>query len=111
MESAEHSRIARTESLFRDVNERIAESTNRIGADDAAFVCECADPDCTAPVHARLDDYEEIREDGARFLIAKGHEHDRVERVVERNLDYDVVRKVEPAVRRLVERLNPRRPD
>jgi hypothetical protein len=38
-------RLAKTESLFRDVNERIAESAQRFDAEDAAFVCECADAD------------------------------------------------------------------
>ena len=39
-------RRARTEALFRDVNERIAESAERFSADSAEFVCECADPGC-----------------------------------------------------------------
>ena len=38
-------RMARTESLFRNVNERIAECAQRVASDDAAFVCECSDPD------------------------------------------------------------------
>jgi len=108
MEHAEAIRIARTESLFRDVNERIAESTARFGADDAAFVCECDDAACTEPIHARLQDYEEVREDPAQFLLVNGHENEGVEELVERNVRYNVVRKVKPEVRRLVERMNPR---
>jgi hypothetical protein len=108
MEDAEAIRIARTESLFREVNERIAESSARFGADDASFVCECADPACAERVHARLGDYEEVRDDGAQFLLVEGHEWDDVEKVVGRNRRYNVVRKVKPNVRRLVERMNPR---
>src|SRR6478672_1685299 len=108
MENGRASNVARTESLFRDVNERIAESTRRFGSDDAAFVCECADPSCTERVHARVDDYEDVREDGAQFLLAKGHEDDSFEQVVERHVDYNVVRKVAPVVRRMVEQMNPR---
>ena len=53
-------RIARTEALFRDVNERIAESAER--------------------VPATLDEYEEVRSDGTHFLLTPGHEVDEVER-------------------------------
>ena len=108
MENGQASRVARTESLFRDVNERIAESTRRFGSDDASFVCECADPTCTERVHAHLADYEDVREDGAQFLLVKGHEDDSFEEVVERHVQYNVVRKMAPAVRRMVERMNPR---
>ena len=45
-------RVAHTEALFRDVNERIAESAGRFNADDAEFVCECADPECAERVPA-----------------------------------------------------------
>jgi hypothetical protein len=38
---------ARIEALFRDVNERIAESAQRFDAESTQFVCECADSDCT----------------------------------------------------------------
>ena len=47
-------RRATTEALFRDVNERIAESTERFDAGRTEFVCECSDPNCTHPVHATL---------------------------------------------------------
>ena len=41
--ATEEVRIATTESLFRSVNERIAESAERFEADEAEFVCECDD--------------------------------------------------------------------
>ena len=53
-------RIARTEALFRDVNERIAESAERFSARDAEFVCECADPACAERVPATLELYEDV---------------------------------------------------
>ena len=46
---------ARTEALFRDVNERIAESAERFDADSTQFVCECADAGCTDRIEASLD--------------------------------------------------------
>jgi hypothetical protein len=108
LETAEDQRIARTEALFRDVNERIAETANRFASEDASFVCECADAACTDRVEATLDDYEDVRTDGAQFLLAKGHERREVERVVERHPRFNVVRKMKPNVRRIVERLDPR---
>jgi hypothetical protein len=101
-------RIANTESLFRDVNERIAESAQRFDAPAAQFVCECADPACTEKVHAPLDDYEEVRADGTHFLLALGHENEHVERVIECRRRFEVVEKFNRAVVARVRRLNPR---
>jgi hypothetical protein len=100
--------MAKTESLFRDVNERIAESAQRFDADDAGFVCECGDPDCTERVEAPLGIYEEVRSDGTQFLLAPGHEDERVERVVRERGRFNVVRKVNRIVAAHVRRLNPR---
>jgi hypothetical protein len=101
-------RIARTESLFRGVNERIAASARRFGGDDASFVCECDDPQCTERVRATLAEYEQVREDGARFLIASGHENDEVERVRVVGPRFSLVEKVKPLVRQTAKQLNPR---
>jgi hypothetical protein len=99
---------ARTESLFRDVNERIAESAQRFEADTTQFVCECADPNCTHRLQATLEEYEDVRNDGATFMLEPGHEHDDIERVVERLGRFHVVEKVQRTVRATVLRLNPR---
>jgi hypothetical protein len=103
-------RIARTESLFREVNERIAESADRLDADDAEFICECADPTCTKRVAATLDEYERIRADGTTFLLVPGHEDLRVEAVVEREDQHAVVEKRQPLVAQVAEALDPRSP-
>jgi hypothetical protein len=102
-------RIARTEALFRDVNERIAESAERFDSDDADFVCECADTDCVERVNVPLDEYERVRSDGAQFLLVPGHEDTRVERVVERPRGrFAIVEKVNRLVAQTVRRLDPR---
>jgi hypothetical protein len=100
--------IARTESAFREVNEAIARTADRFEAEEADFVCECADPDCTHRVTAALEDYEDVRTEGTHFLLAPGHHEPRVERVVERTGEYDVVEKFETTVARIAGRLNPR---
>lgn len=101
-------KAARTESLFRGVNERIAEIADRFGAEDASFVCECSDPDCTDRVRATLDEYEDVRSDGAQFLLVEEHADPAIERVTERNRRFALVEKVKPLVRRTVQHLNPR---
>ena len=102
-------RIAHTEALFRDVNERIAESAGRFDAPDAEFVCECADPSCAERVPATLNQYEEVRSDGTHFLLAPGHEVTEVERVVKRpHRRFVVVEKFNAVVARTVRRLDPR---
>ena len=102
-------RVAHTEALFRDVNERIAESAGRFDAHDAEFVCECADPACAERVPATLDQYEEVRSDGTHFLLSPGHELPEVERVVKRPQRRSVVvEKFNTVVARTVRRLNPR---
>jgi hypothetical protein len=101
-------RRARTEALFRDVNERIAESAERFDASSTQFICECADPSCTHRVEATLNEYEHVRSDGATFLLVAGHEHTDIERVVERRSRFNVVEKVQETVRDTVRKLNPR---
>ncbi|NUT57122.1 MAG: hypothetical protein HOQ03_14250 [Thermoleophilia bacterium] len=108
MEGNEIERIARTEALFREVNERIAESAGRFEASETNFVCECGDPRCTHRIGATLAEYERVREDGDTFLLAPGHEDDRVEAVVTSTDEHAVVEKRHPLARRLVLELDPR---
>jgi hypothetical protein len=104
----EHERRATTEALFRDVNERIAESAERFDADETEFVCECADPNCTHRVSANLAEYEEVRSDPTTFLLVPGHEARDIECVVSDRGRFRIVEKVQETVRRTVVRLDPR---
>ena len=103
-------KMARTESLFRGVNERIAETAERFdGAGlGVSFVCECGDLACTDRVHATSREYEEVRSDGAQFLMVEGHVEPEVERIAKRTRRFALVEKVKPLVRRTVQRLDPR---
>ena len=105
----EHERRATTEALFRDVNERIAESADRVDMDRTDFVCECADPSCTHRVSASLDEYERVRADATTFLVLPGHEQEDIERVISDRGRFQIVEKFQAAVRRTVVRLDPRR--
>jgi hypothetical protein len=104
----EEVRIATTEAIFRTVNERIAESAERFDSSEAEFVCECEDRSCTHRLEATLDEYQQVREDPTHFLLAPGHENERIERVVERRRRFWIVEKFERTVAATVRRLNPR---
>lgn len=109
MERQEAERIARTEALYREVNERIAEAADGSDGEDATFVCECADADCMNRIDATLDEYEAVREDATAFLVCPGHADERVEAVVDRADHHEIVRKHHPQVEPVVRELDPRR--
>ena len=104
----DQARMARTESAFREVNEAIAGTAVRFDAAETDFICECSDPHCAHRMTVELEDYEEVRSEATRFLLAPGHHEPKVERIVERNEEFEVVEKVPPLMRRIVRRLNPR---
>jgi hypothetical protein len=102
-------RHARTEALFRDVNERIAETAERFSSDATEFVCECSDASCAERIETSLETYDEVREDGTQFIVVPGHEDDGIERIVEKRPRYNIVAKVRNrVVADVVRRLNPR---
>ena len=105
---SEELRIAKTESRFRDVNERIAESADEMGLQQAELVCECADPDCGHRIEATLDDYERARSDGALFVVAPEHHVPEHEAVIGSRPGYRIVEKLR-ADGAAARRLNPRR--
>ena len=89
-------RAALNQSLFREVNERIAELSQRF-ADELRpnqYVCECLNTDCSATIELPLDEYERLREDGARFFVLPGHEDPAVEDIVETTEQYVIVEKI-----------------
>ena len=104
----DHERRATNEALFRDVNERIAESAERFDSEETEFVCECADADCTHRISASLAEYEEVRAEPTTFLLTPGHEQGDIERVVSDRGRFRIVDKVQSVVRQTVVRLDPR---
>ena len=83
---------ARTEALFRSVNDHIAAAADGL-VDEAEFVCECADTACADRLEAPLDEYEGVREHPKLFLVKSGHADEEVERVVSDEGDYEIVEK------------------
>jgi hypothetical protein len=101
-------RIGRTQSLFRSVNERIAATSERAGSDDTEIVCECPNHSCTERVELPLEQYQEVREEPTRFLVRPGHEDSSVGRIVERHRGFDIVEKVHRAAASVARQLDPR---
>ena len=108
MDSREE-RLARNESLFREINERVSEIASAHGADVHLyeFYCECSNTDCTLRVELELADYERVRGHGDWFLVAPGHNLPEIERVVEEAAGWWVIEK-EGAAGDLAEDLDPR---
>jgi hypothetical protein len=106
--SGDEERLAKNESFFRQVNERISEVAAGIqGEEDYDFLCECADPSCTERIRLSKVQYEWVRAKATRFVLAGGHAAPQVEHVVEREDDYTVVEKLGVAGR-VAASLNPR---
>ena len=90
-------RGARTQSLFRDVNERV-KSINEafsVAIRHGDWVCECADDGCVERLALSTAEYESVRANGRRFAVAAGDVHifADIEDVVERTERYWVVEK------------------
>jgi hypothetical protein len=100
--------MAKTEALFRNVNEGIKEASDRFDSEAAEFVCECGDPACTERIEVPLEEYEAVREHATHFVVRRGHVKGPVEREVSRRSGYSVIEKIDSVVRRIVKQLNPR---
>jgi hypothetical protein len=101
-------RQGRNESLFREVNERIAELNQTFHIEGRSeFLCECSREECKEPVSISIDEYEGVRRESTRFFVLPGHEDESVERVLERNERYLVVEKIGEAATE-AEDLDPR---
>jgi hypothetical protein len=101
-------RIGRMQSLFRSVNERIAATSERSGADETEIVCECPDQSCTERVELPLAQYEEVRDEPTRFVVRPGHEDETIARVIEQHRGFEVVEKVHRAAATVARQLDPR---
>jgi hypothetical protein len=100
--------IAKTESLFRNVNEEIKDAAERFDSDTGEFICECGDPRCTEHIRLPLDTYHKVRHHPARFVVRPGHVKGAIERIVRRERTHSVIEKVDSIAARIARRLNPR---
>jgi hypothetical protein len=99
--------IARNEALFREVNERVREVSERAPTERIEFLCECGDAECTESISLTLGEYERLRGDPLLFGIKGGHAIPDVEEVVGENERFQTVRKHEE-VGRIARATDPR---
>lgn len=86
-------RVASNEAVFRDVNESIA--SGRWPGENAAgaFRCECAQLGCDVLIDVPVSEYERVRANPRRFIVAVDHQAPEAEAVVEAFEGYLVVEK------------------
>ena len=85
-------RAARIESLFREVNSRLAELYLHLdGGGEYVFLCECGDGRCGGGLQLTIDEYARVRAHPRRFAIVPGHEVTGDQRVVETGERYVVI--------------------
>jgi hypothetical protein len=99
MNEQQAERLASNQTLFRAVNEKVAELNGTFGArvdDSATFVCECSHPDCVEQVEMSLAVYAAVHRNPRWFVVAPSDDHviRRIERVIRRTDEYFVVEKL-----------------
>jgi len=100
-------RLARNETLFREVNERIEEAVQPANREDDhvyEFLCECSNSDCTLLLPLTIPEYEAVRSDARQFIVAPGHDLPEIECVVAKTDGYQIVRKGGEAAEFVAER-------
>jgi hypothetical protein len=104
-------RAAKNESRFREINERIERANEGFpfAFSVNTWICECSSETCVERLQLSAEEYEGIRSDGARFLVAPSKEHVwlEIEKVSKRCDRFWVVEKNGEAAE-LAERADPR---
>jgi hypothetical protein len=94
--SSREERVASNEAATREINEGIEQAH-----DDAAreghirVLCECGREECDRMLAITLAEYEQVRSDARRFVVARDHVISDVERVVSETDRFVVVAKRE----------------
>ena len=102
---SEEDRVARNESIAREVNEAIEHGRGPADVEaPVAFRCECGTLGCNKLIEVTMGEYERVRSHPRQFLIVTGHEQPEFETVVYAGEDYSVVEKQNEAGREAEER-------
>jgi hypothetical protein len=94
-------RLRQNEELMEQLNRRIERTLDEIREDDdeerdapIAFLCECSHLDCRARISLAPSRFDRIHRDPEVFILVPGHEIPDVERVVDQEGDFLIVRKL-----------------
>lgn len=107
-----HESEARNGPHFRALNEWTMQQ-NLVRPDQPwihdAYLCECGDRRCTEPVLLSRVEYESIRAEPIRFVVAVHHENPEVDRVIAENDRFAVIEKYYGLASRMARDSDPRR--
>ena len=108
-EENEDIRGAKTQSLYRDVNERVRSLNSNFSVvlPFGEWFCECAATACDERIVLSPEEYERVRASGIRFIVAPGHVYPNIEDVTDRKDEYWIVEKYGLAGE-LAKKFNPR---
>jgi hypothetical protein len=93
---ARHERVSRNEAMYRAVNREIEQASEQLGegpSDRIEVLCECGEESCSDTLDLTVAEYDEAHSQRDRFVVARGHENEQIERVVTRAERYLVVDK------------------
>jgi hypothetical protein len=87
---------ARNQAGSRETNDWIEGATDSFASDEplTVYTCECGDAGCGESVSLTRAEYEAVRAQDTRFVIALDHENPEVERVVSETGRYAVIEKL-----------------
>lgn len=94
----------------REFNEWISDTSTRLGEHGPmdAYRCECGDPRCSEAIDLTVVEYESVRGESARFLVARDHEDPQTGSVVCERERFSVVQIVDGTAR-IASHADPRR--
>jgi hypothetical protein len=88
-------RAAQNQMLFRSVNDRVREVSDKVisAVSEIDFACECDDISCLGTISLEVSEFRSIEATENRFIVLPGHEDDAVEDVVETREGFVIVAK------------------
>jgi hypothetical protein len=107
--SEREERVARNESIARNINEGIEEAKASTSSEGyIRMLCECGGAECDRLVAITVGEYEDVRRDPRRFAVVADHIVPDVELVVSRTERFTVVQKREGPPAEVAKELDPR---
>jgi hypothetical protein len=104
-----HEEEARSQALFRQINEDIEQVAESFGTDGQdLFICECGNPECMQEIALTRAEYERIREHASRFAVALSRENPETETIVGQNERFAVVESYPGEASQIARETNPR---
>ena len=98
------------QTVFREMNEWTADASMTPSGDEVrVFLCECSDATCTRPIVLTHPEYEAVRAEPTRFVIAVDHENPELDHVVAENARYATIKKFYGPAIRIARSTDPRR--